>query len=219
MILAKLVYVPMAIRFTPVSSAASPSLCSCTLTLYDAALRTGNISYMAIATVQRILACITLEQYNLYSWPYVTATDSLSFPPTHQLSHTVVYGRHHRAQSNLDTCLQVLTIATRRPASLLKNFQQEQQEDTNLEFMLGLGNQLPGLLVRALPWVLHSLQARTGNPHFPASLLQWLVQSCVAAIAGYAQALEGEWLMPQQKHTYHHCHSYCYSLSWQRRFW
>lgn len=52
--------------------------------------------------------------------------------------------------------------------------------------------ELPRLLAEALPWVLHSLQARTGNPSFPVSFIEWLAMSCVAAAMTCGEAVTGE---------------------------
>lgn len=42
--------------------------------------------------------------------------------------------------------------------------------------------------VDALPWVVHSLQNKTGAAELPKSCLQYLVQSCVALLAASAAA-------------------------------
>ena len=43
-------------------------------------------------------------------------------------------------------------------------------------------------MVSALPWIVHSLHARTGAPHLPQHFVQYLVQSCIAALLGCAEA-------------------------------
>ena len=92
------------------------------------------------------------------------------------------------------TCLQVLTIAMQRPASLVNFFkqqQQQQQQQSQNGDRSKPTHELAELLVHALPWVLQSLQAHTGNPRFPPTFLRCLVQACVAAVVTCAEALTG----------------------------
>lgn len=94
--------------------------------------------------------------------------------------------------------MQVLTIATHRPASLIAFFKKRQEQQIEASDAAGRSqpvHELAGLLVQALPWVLHSLKAHTGNPNFPSSFLRWLVQSCVAAIVSCAEAVVGTGLL------------------------
>lgn len=87
--------------------------------------------------------------------------------------------------------MQVLTIAMHRPASLTAFFRQ-QQSKTQSEADVSLPmHEMAGLLVQALPWVLHSLKAHTSNPHFPPSFLRWLAQACIAAVISCAEAAVG----------------------------
>ena len=86
---------------------------------------------------------------------------------------------------------QVLSIAAVRPASLTAFFQKQQTLVEAGQVATGVADLLR-LLAQALPSVLHSLQARTGNPDFPASFKEWLVMSCVAAAVKCADAVAGD---------------------------
>ncbi len=87
--------------------------------------------------------------------------------------------------------MQVLTIAMHRPASLTAFFRQQQSKPQSEADASPPMHEMAGLLVQALPWVLHSLGAHTSNPHFPPSFLRWLVQACVAAVISCAEATVG----------------------------
>lgn len=78
-----------------------------------------------------------------------------------------------------------------RPASLTAFFKKQQEASEGAAQGMAAASQVPRLLVDALPWVLHSLQAHTGNPIFPPSFLEWLVLSCVAAAVKCAEAMTG----------------------------
>lgn len=87
--------------------------------------------------------------------------------------------------------MQLVSIAQRRPDSLVGFFQDRVQgkttptQDPNL-------TALAEHLVDALPWVVHSLQTRTGAAELPRSFLQYLVQGCVAALAACAAACHNQ---------------------------
>ena len=83
---------------------------------------------------------------------------------------------------------QVLTIVAVRPASLTAFFKKQHASQGAAP---ANACEVPRLLANALPLVLHSLQAHTGNPTFPPSFLEWLVLSCVAAAAKCAEAMTG----------------------------
>ncbi len=87
--------------------------------------------------------------------------------------------------------MQVLTIAMHRPASLTAFFRQQQSKTRSEADASPPMHEMAGLLVKALPWVLHSLGAHTSNPHFPPSFLRWLVQASVAAVISCAEAVVG----------------------------
>lgn len=87
--------------------------------------------------------------------------------------------------------VQVLTTAMHRPASLTAFFRQQQSNTQSKADASPPMHEMAGLLVRALPWVLHSLGAHTINPHFPPSFLRWLVQACIAAVISCAEAAAG----------------------------
>ena len=76
-----------------------------------------------------------------------------------------------------------------------------------------------GHLVNALPWVIHSLQARTGAAELPQPFLRCLVQSCTAALAACAQAGYDEpgqhnpYFLPLQIHLLEPCTSKVLSAS------
>ena len=84
--------------------------------------------------------------------------------------------------------LQVLTVAAVRPASLTAFFKKQQASEGTAQTK---ACEVPRLLANALPLVLHSLQAHTGNPTFPPSFLEWLVLSCIAAAVKCAEAVTG----------------------------
>ena len=104
--------------------------------------------------------------------------------------------------------MQVLTIATHRPASLITFFKQQQAQSKGSDAASPSQpvHELAGLLVQALPWVLHSLKAHTGNPHFPSSFLRWLVQNCVAAIVSCTEALVGKGLLTLMWRQFDSCY-------------
>lgn len=92
---------------------------------------------------------------------------------------------------------QVLTIVAVRPASLTAFFKKQHASQGAAP---AKACEVPRLLANALPLVLHSLQAHTGNPTFPPSFLEWLVLSCVAAAVKCAEAMTG---------TFDHAHDVC----------
>lgn len=78
-----------------------------------------------------------------------------------------------------------------RPASLIAFFKKQREASEGAAAGLAAVSAMPRLLADALPWVLHSLQARTGNPTFAPSFLEWLVLSCGAAAVKCAEAMTG----------------------------
>ena len=84
--------------------------------------------------------------------------------------------------------VQVLTIASVRPASLTAFFNKQHASQGSAQ---AKACEVPELLANALPWVLHSLQTHTGNPNFPPSFLEWLMLSCIAATVKCAEAVTG----------------------------
>ena len=98
----------------------------------------------------------------------------------------------HCMQESPNAVMQVLTIAAVRPASLTAYFLKLQASQGTAQ---AEACEVPRLLASALPRVLHSLQARMGNPTFPPSFLEWLVLSCIAAAVKCAEAVAGTFAM------------------------
>ena len=84
--------------------------------------------------------------------------------------------------------LQVLAISQHRPDSLNSFFRHQSTQSTAADGTEHEAAAMVRHLVNALPWVIHSLQARTGAAELPQPFLRCLVQSCTAALAACAQA-------------------------------
>ena len=100
----------------------------------------------------------------------------------------------HYKLGSFNAIVQVLTLASIRPASLTAFFNKQHASQDTAQ---AKACEVPRLLATALPRVLHSLQTHTGNPTFPPSCLEWLVLSCIAAAVKCAEAVTGTFCLYQ----------------------